>query len=71
MLGIADAFGSSWLPANGLLSSKPVSASGALDGPRRPLVVKAVGTDSRGRRVAGGLRVPGLENGPTAQGRTP
>jgi hypothetical protein len=52
MLGIADSFGTSALPARGRLCSKLIPASGALDDLREPLVVKAVGTDSHGRRVA-------------------
>ena len=52
MLGIADAFGTSALPARGRLNSNLIPARGAFDDPREPLVVKAVGTDARGRRVA-------------------
>jgi len=52
-LGVARAFGSSALPACGRLVTRPIDAADALraDG-GAPLVVKAVGTDARGRRVA-------------------
>ena len=51
MLGIASAFGTSALPARGALRSRPILLPGVRpdDG---PLVFKAVGVDSRGRRVA-------------------
>ncbi len=52
MLGIADSFGTSALPAHGRLFSKLIAASGGLDDLREPLIIKAVGTDSHGRRVA-------------------
>ncbi|WP_435017351.1 hypothetical protein TA3x_004957 [Tundrisphaera sp. TA3] len=51
MLGIARAFGTSALPARGTLASRPIPMAGVLDG-QGPLVFKAVGTDSGGRRVA-------------------
>ena len=51
MLGIARAFGTSALPANGQLRSRPIHLPGARGGDD-PLVFKAVGTDARGRRVA-------------------
>ncbi len=51
MLGVASAFGTSALPAFGELLSRPIPLSGvsSADG---PLIVKAIGTDARGRRVA-------------------
>jgi hypothetical protein len=51
MLGIAASFGTSALAASGELESCPIPLSGvtSLTG---PLVVKVVGTDSNGRRVA-------------------
>jgi hypothetical protein len=60
-LGIASAFGSSSLPAQGRLVSRPIAWSGALEGEGRALVVKAVGTDARGRRVAAWAVVPALD----------
>ena len=52
MLGIASAFGTSALPAGGRLASRPIESPGAIRAEHGPLVVKAVGTDARGRRVA-------------------
>ncbi len=51
MLGIAASFGTSALAASGELDSRPIPLPGvtALTG---PLVIKVVGTDSKGRRVA-------------------
>jgi hypothetical protein len=51
MLGIAASFGTSALSASGELNSRPIPLRGvtALTG---PLVVKVVGTDARGRRIA-------------------
>ncbi|HEV3163156.1 MAG TPA: hypothetical protein VGZ22_03880 [Isosphaeraceae bacterium] len=50
-LGIAAAFGTSALPARGQLASQPIALAGISrqDG---PLILKAIGTDSHGRRVA-------------------
>ncbi len=50
MLGINAAFGSSRLPAQGTLRSRPIALTGvkSTDG---PLVFKAVGVDALGRRV--------------------
>jgi hypothetical protein len=48
MAGIAAAFGTSALPVRGRLQSRPI----ALTGVHGPIVVKAVGTDALGRRVA-------------------
>ncbi len=48
MAGIAAAFGTSALPARGRLRSRPIPMA---DAPG-PIVVKAVGTDAAGRRVA-------------------
>ena len=51
MLGIASTFGSSLLPARGALRSRPIPLREVrpADG---PIVFKAVGIDSQGRRVA-------------------
>jgi hypothetical protein len=51
-LGIASGFGTTALPPLGRLDSKPIPAGDALAS-GVPLVLKAVGTDARGRRVAG------------------
>lgn len=51
-LGVAAAFGRSTIPAKGRMESRPVSPAGALPVTDVPLVVKAVATDARGRRVA-------------------
>ncbi len=51
MLGIASAFGTSALPAHGLLRSRPIRLAGVRGGDD-PIVFKAVGTDAKGRRVA-------------------
>ena len=51
MLGIASAFGTSALPAGGMLHSRPIPLSKTCRA-EGPLVVKAIGTDARGRRVA-------------------
>ena len=64
--GIAEAFGSDSLPARGRLTSKLIPASGALGDPREPLVIKAVGTDARGRRVSAWAELPGADDGPAA-----
>src|SRR5206468_2127477 len=61
--GLAGAFGTATLPAHGRLTSRPIPAAGALDDPREPLVLKAVGTDARGRRVAAWAEVAGEESG--------
>jgi hypothetical protein len=51
MLGIASAFGTSLLPANGELWSQPIPLSG-ISAETGPLVVKVIGTDAGGRRIA-------------------
>jgi hypothetical protein len=51
MLGIAARFGTSALPARGRLASQPIPLAGVRRG-SGPLLVKAVGTDSAGYRVA-------------------
>jgi hypothetical protein len=72
-LGIASTFGTTSLPPFGRLDGKPIPTPGALD-PGAPLVVKAVGTDARGRRVAAWAEVrPGAAAGveatpPTLEG---
>jgi hypothetical protein len=50
-LGIAAAFGTASLTGHGRLVSKPIPAADALAA-GGPLVLKAVGTDDRGRRIA-------------------
>jgi hypothetical protein len=61
MVGIASAFGTSALPARGRLQSRPIPMADA----HGPIVVKAVGTDAMGRRVAAwaDLRDGGREMG--------
>ena len=51
MLGIAAAFGTSALKANGELSSRPIPLAGVVPG-SGPLVIKVIGTDEKGRRIA-------------------
>ena len=58
MLGIADAFGSSWLPARGDLRSRVLPLTG-LDSGTRPIVVKIIGTDPLGRRVTAWAELDG------------
>jgi hypothetical protein len=51
MLGIAATFGSSALHASGELSSRPIPMPGVSPG-NGLLIVKVVGTDDKGRRIA-------------------
>ena len=51
-LGLAASFGTSALPPNGNLSSQPIALQGVTPG-AGPIVFKVVGTDAKGRRVAG------------------
>jgi hypothetical protein len=51
MLGIAAAFGTSALQAAGELSSRPIPMHGVAPG-NGPLVIKVIGTDEKGRRIA-------------------
>ena len=51
MLGIAASFGTSAVPAHGELRSQPIGLC-AGSGHSGPLVVKVIGTDAGGRRVA-------------------
>jgi len=51
MLGIADAFGTSALPGSGELRSRPIRLTNVSTN-TGPLVVKVIGTDAMGRRVA-------------------
>ena len=51
MLGIAASFGTSALPASGELRSRPIRLTGVSTS-TGPLVVKVIGTDAKGRRVA-------------------
>jgi hypothetical protein len=58
---LAAAFGSADLPARGRLASSPIRLAGVRRGDG-PLIVKLVGTDARGRRVAAWAEVdPGPE----------
>ena len=63
-LGIADAFGTSTLPGGGTLGSRPIAPlpPAALG----PIVVKAVATDAKGRRVAAWAEIPTSKPGPAA-----
>jgi hypothetical protein len=67
MLGVASAFGTSALPALGQLDSRPICLAG-VSRASGPLIVKAIGTDARGRRVAAWAEIPPSpsEDGPTA-----
>ncbi len=56
MLGLAASFGTSALPASGFLASKPIPLPGVTPG-LGPLVFKVIGTDAKGRRVAGWAEV--------------
>ena len=56
-LGIASVFGTSVLPSRGRIESRVVPAAGDLSA-GGPLVVKAVGTDARGRRVSAWADLP-------------
>ncbi len=51
MLGVASAFGTSAVPANGAIESRPILLTHIPRG-SGPMVVKVVGTDDRGRRVS-------------------
>ena len=51
VLGIASTFGTSALPAHGRLHSRPIRLRG-IHPDSGPLVIKAVGTDAQGRRIA-------------------
>jgi len=51
MSGIAASFGTSALPASGELRSRPIRLTG-VSASTGPLVVKVIGTDAKGRRVA-------------------
>ncbi len=51
MLGIAATFGSSALKPDGELSSRPIPLPGVSPG-TGPLVIKVIGTDEKGRRIA-------------------
>jgi hypothetical protein len=55
-LGIAAAFGSSTLPAGGTLESRPIPLPDVSRG-QGTIVFKVVGTDDKGRRVAGWAEV--------------
>jgi hypothetical protein len=51
MLGIAATFGTSLIPAGGELRSQPIRLRG-VSTHTGPLVVKVIGTDANGRRIA-------------------
>ncbi len=51
MLGIASSFGTSALPAGGALDSRAIKLSG-VHPESGPVIVKLIGTDARGHRVA-------------------
>ncbi|QEH33948.1 Neutral metalloprotease precursor [Aquisphaera giovannonii] len=51
MLGVASRFGTSGLPGGGILRSQPIRLTGSPPEPG-PFIVRAVGLDERGRRVA-------------------
>ena len=51
MLGIAATFGTSLLPSHGELLSQPIRLSG-VSPQTGPMVVKVIGTDANGRRIA-------------------
>ncbi|WP_165231422.1 hypothetical protein [Aquisphaera insulae] len=57
MLGIASTFGSSALAGHGILRSRPVPLAGEVAS-AGPIVVRAVGVDSRGRRVSAWAEIP-------------
>jgi hypothetical protein len=57
-LGIASTFGTTSLPAGGQLLSGPIALSG-MHSQDLPLIIKAVGTDSRGHRVSAWAEIPG------------
>ena len=58
MLGIADSFGTSALPAGGELSSRPIPLRG-VSARVGPLAIKVIGTDQKGRRIAAWAELAG------------
>ena len=66
ILGIASSFGTSALPPGGSLSSRPIRLPG-IHPDTGAVVIKLIGTDARGRRVAAWAEVnrhpPGAEVG--------
>jgi hypothetical protein len=62
--GILESFGTTTLAAGGTLSARPI----ALPEVAVPLVVKVVGTDAHGRRVAAWSDVPAPRGGPDDEG---
>jgi hypothetical protein len=66
--GVAAAFGTSALPAQGKLRSHPIPLPGlsAHDG---PIVIKVVGTDDRGHRVTAWAEVDAFDLGPSGDPR--
>ena len=67
MLGIASAFGTSALPGSGELRSRPICLTGVSTN-TGPLVIKVIGTDAMGRRVAAWAA---LDQEPAADPRSP
>lgn len=65
--GVAAAFGTDLLPARGRLGSRPIPMAGALPAVGGTLIVKAVGTDARGRRVAAWAEVEAGEREPSSR----
>jgi hypothetical protein len=71
-LGLAAAFGTSALPAHGRLVSKPIRLEG-LDPHAGPVILKIIGLDAQGRRVAAWAEFRSSQNGDEgalAQGAT-
>lgn len=64
--GLSAAFGSSVLPGHGRIRSQPIHLVGVTDR-CGPLVVKAIGTDRQGRRVAAWAEVPLADDGQAAK----
>ena len=57
--GVSSAFGASILPAFGRLDARSIPCVGACPAPGGSLIVKAVGADASGRRVAGWAEIAG------------
>jgi hypothetical protein len=70
MLGIAASFGSTALPAGGRLDSLPIPLHG-VHPDAGPLVIKLIGTDVRGRRVAAWAEVNRRPSGSATEADQP
>jgi hypothetical protein len=70
MLGIASSFGTSAVPAGGRLSSRPIHLRGVHED-TGTLVIKLIGTDAMGRKVAAWAEVNGRPPEPSAEGHEP